>query len=185
MPRGVEQNQLQNATTANQRSGQFNAGALDAQNAVVPALKQEITNPQGFSQPGMIAMNTANEQGVGGATAGAVGQGNLEAARTRNAGGFQAANDEAARSGQRQVSQNAVDIQGENEAQRQKNQQAGIAGEENMYNTDTGATLGALGLSNSALAGASNSSQANSAAAMGWTKLGLDAASKAASGFGG
>lgn len=179
MPKGVEANQLANATTGNQRSGQFNAGALQAQNTVVPALTNEINDPQGFGQEGLTAMNTASQEGVGGATAGAVGQGNLESARTRNAGGFQAADDAAAQSGQRQVSQNALGVQTANAGLKNAQQQAGIAGTEGLYNTDVNATNQALGLSNQALQGASTSSNEANQNTLGYVNAYLQAVSNA------
>src|SRR5579871_2376965 len=60
----------------------------------------EINNPQGLSDiqglpttagytPDQLnAMTTASNQSLGGAVGGAVGQGNLQASRTNNAGGY-------------------------------------------------------------------------------------------------
>jgi hypothetical protein len=95
-------------------------------------------------------MNTASQQSVGGSTAGAVGEGNLEAARTNNSGGFAPALDEAVRSGQRTLSQNALDIQGENAKLKQSQQQAGLSGLEGLYGNNTNQMIQALGLGNNA-----------------------------------
>lgn len=125
---------------------------------MAPSLTEQFKNPQGFSDKDLAAMNTASQQSIGGSVAGTVGQGNLEAARTRNAGGFTEALDEAARSGQRQNSQNAVGIAANNALEKEKNKNIALAGLTGIYGQNVGATLGALGLSNQAL-GVANQAQ--------------------------
>lgn len=117
-------------------------------NALFPALTKEATNPQGYMPGDLAAMNTASQQSLGGATAGAVGEGDLAGARTRNAGSFAPALDESVRSGERQLSQDAVGIQGQNANLKQAQQQAGLQGLQGLYGTNTNAMLGALGLGN-------------------------------------
>lgn len=151
MGRGIQQDALGNSGKANQLSGQYNTAGQTVLGTLSPALNQDITNPQGFGTAGVNAMNTANSQSIGGSTAGAVGEGNLAAARTRNAGGFQSALDEAARSGQRQLSENAVGIQAANEMEKQRQRSAAEQLMNSQYGMDTNAALGALGLSNQAL----------------------------------
>jgi hypothetical protein len=85
--------------------------------------QKEINNPMGLSDieglpttsgytPDQVnAMTTASNQSLGGGVGGAVGQGNLTAARTRNAGGYATALDDAVRSAGRQQSQNALGVQ--------------------------------------------------------------------------
>jgi len=128
---------------------QGNANALYSK--LFPTLSAEATNPQGYGPTDLAAMNTASQQSVGGSTAGAVGEGNLTAARTRNSGGFAPALDESVRSGQRQLSENAVGIQGENAKLKQAQQQAGISGLTGLYGTNSDAMLKALGLGNQSL----------------------------------
>lgn len=113
-----------------------------------PQYEQEATNPQGFAPQDLAAMNTASQQSVGGSTAGAVGEGNLEAARTRNSGAFAPALDSAVRSGQQTLSQNALGIQGENAALKQEQQQAGLSGLAGLYGQNSQDMLSALGLEN-------------------------------------
>lgn len=109
-----------------------------------PAFTAEATNPQGFAPKDLAAMNTASQQSIGGSTAGAVGEGDLTAARTRNAGGFQAANSEAVRSGQRQLSENALGVQGENAKLKESQRQAGLSGLSDLYSGNQSQALGAL-----------------------------------------
>ena len=150
MARGA-QNQAKQ--TFNQSQGVFgnaNSNAQQLYGQLFPALTQEATNPQGYSPKDLSAMNTASQQSVGGATAGAVGEGNLAVARTRNSGGFAPAMDEAVRSGERQLSSNALQTQTNNANLKEAQQQEGLAGLGSLYGTNTGNALSALGLGNQA-----------------------------------
>jgi len=122
--------------------------ASNAQGIFGPLLQSyqdEINNPQGIGQVGLNAENTASQQSTGGSIAGSVGQNNLMAARTRNKGGFQIANDEAVRSGMRQNSQNAVQNVAQNERLKETQRQMGRAGEHGLFDTSNQTALGALG----------------------------------------
>jgi hypothetical protein len=88
-------------------------------------------------------MMTASQQGVGGATAGAVGAGNLLAARRGNAAGLDAALDDAARAGMRQNSENALKTTAQV-------QEAGMGGLQKLYGVNTEAAMKSLGLSDEA-----------------------------------
>jgi hypothetical protein len=160
-------------------TGTNRANALYGQ--LMPILQGEATNPQGYSPKDLGAMNTASQQSVGGSTAGAVGEGNLAAARTRNAGAFAPALDEAAREGGRTLSQNALEIQGKNADLKQKQQQAGISGLGSLYGQNSDELLKALGLGNEATNTAINSGKS------GWFQnmLGLITALKPGGSVGG
>lgn len=137
--------------TFNESQGVFTGAqgnANDLYSKLFPIFQGEATNPQGFGAKDLASMNTASQQSVGGSTAGAVGEGDLAGARTRNAGSFAPALDEAVRSGQRQLSTNALDIQGKNAALKQAQQQAGISGMSGLYGQNSSDMLSALGLSN-------------------------------------
>lgn len=151
MGKGVKKDALANSGKANNLSDQANTNATSLYKTVNPVLTQEATNPHGFDPKDLSAMDTASEQSIGGATAGAVGEGNLEAARTRNSGGFQPAAAESARAGMRQNSTNAVTIQGNNALQKERERQAGISGLTSLYGSNSAQALSALGLSNESL----------------------------------
>ncbi len=155
MGRSEQKALTNNSQTANQLEGQNNAAAQGELATVTPALQQEISNPQGFGVPGVTALNTSIGQATGGATAGAEGAGNLEAARTRNAGGFAPAIEESARAGGRTGADNALKVTMANEAAKQSQKQSGLGALQQLYGTNTGATLGSLGLSNQSLTNAS------------------------------
>jgi hypothetical protein len=182
MARGVTKDALANAGTANNLSTGFENNANSLYGALAPQLEQEATNPQGYAPKDLAAMNTAVQQSTGGSTAGAVGQGDLAAARTRNAGAYAPALDASAQAGNRQNSEEALGVQAENANLKQKQQQAGLAGEQSLYGTNVGAGNEALGLSNNALGVAVNADNATTSAMNDWindaenaAKIGLTA----------
>jgi hypothetical protein len=74
------------ATTAQSNSSNQLGSAGQISSLLVPTLENQIANPQGINPTDMAALRTSNMQGAGGSEAAAVGQGALQAARTRNAG---------------------------------------------------------------------------------------------------
>lgn len=162
MPAGIKADALTNAgrgiaqqTAAGNLQARYGGLAGNTWSTLFPTLRQNLTNPQGFGKD-LNAINTANQQSIGGSVAGAVGQGNLQAARTGNAGGFAPALDEAARSGARQMSQNALGVQEQNAYLKNQQQQQAINALGNLYGENTNATLRALGLGNEALGESNN-----------------------------
>lgn len=103
-------------------------------------------------------METGAQQSAGGSQAGAVGQGGLFAARTRNKGGAAAAIADASRSAGQQLSKNLLGIRSANAELKNRQQQAGISGLEGLTGLETGA-------SNTALGNVANLSRANTDAA--------------------
>src|SRR6185437_368522 len=141
---------IQQAGIGNQMSGFYKGRENNVFHSLFPTLQGEMTNPQGFGKD-LGAINTANQQSIGGSEAGAVGQGNLTAARTRNAAGFAPALDEAMRTGGRQLSQTATGVQEQNAYLKSQQQQQAIQALSGLYGENTDATLRALGLSNQSL----------------------------------
>ncbi len=125
-----------------------NAGSLYSQ--LLPQFTNEVNNPQGFGAPTVAGMKTNAEQSVGGSVAGAVGQGNLTAARTRNIGGNSTALDNAVRSGQQTLSGADLDVDAANAQLKQQQQQAGLSGLSGLYGQNQSTMLSALGLGNQA-----------------------------------
>lgn len=167
MARQAQQNAQDTYKAAKGVQGQgaslFNTGVSNATqlfNSLEPEFQAEISNPTGYGPSGLAAMNTAAQQSTGGSVAGAVGQGNLTAARTRNAGGFKTALDESAREGMRRNSQLATEITGQNEKLKQEQSSEGLRGLSGLYGQNMSEILGALGAENNALGqetGANNS----------------------------
>lgn len=113
---------------------------------LIPGLEQEAKGGQGYTPTEMNNQLVAGEQGAGGANSGITGQANLEAARTRNAGGFAGALDEAARDKGRTLSQNALGVANKSADLGEKKQQFAQGELGSIYGTDTNAMLHAMGL---------------------------------------
>jgi hypothetical protein len=112
---------------------------------LTPFLTQEMEHPQGLGQEGIAAETGAALGGAGGADAGLVGQANQRAAVSRNAGGFQAALDDAARQRMKAAAGSSEDIQAQNENLKQQQQQEGANGLAKMYGVDTSGQLESQG----------------------------------------
>jgi hypothetical protein len=140
------QNQAGKATTnaidTGQNLGQQAAGV----NATLdPFLTQELQHPQGYSPQDESAMLAAGLGGAGGATSGITGQANLEAARSGNSGGFQAALDDAARSRTKAAAGSAEGIAADNATLKSQQQQDAAKGLQGMYGTEQSGMLDAMG----------------------------------------
>lgn len=123
---GVEKNALNNSANAVTQ-------AQDAYSTVNPIYSEMATGDYGLTPQQKANLQTASMQSTGGAVAGAVGQGALQAARTGNAGGSAAAIDAATRAGIQQESKNALDIQNEDAQVARQNQQTGLSGISDIY----------------------------------------------------
>ena len=133
-----------NTETALTGSSEGNAGELYGQ--LNPFYQHEVTNPQGMTPEDYNAAQTAVRQSTGGSTAGAVGAGNLEAARTRNSAGVTAGEDAAAREATKTGADEALQLRLNNSKTRQQNQQSGVSGEENLFGIENNDVLSSLGL---------------------------------------
>lgn len=142
------------ATTQAKTQGQQAAGvagnagtqASQLYSSIVPGLIRQAQTPQGYTAEQLNNMNTASQQAAGGANASVTGQGTLQALRTKTAGGFAPALDEAARQKGRTLSTNALDIQNMNARlglQRQQQAQQQLGG---LFGQTSGDQLRAMGL---------------------------------------
>lgn len=152
------------AAATNSKTGQalqssYNNQANANSNVLTPTLNQMATNPTGFGQQTVNNMNTAALQSAGGAAAGTVGAANLAAARTNNAGAYAPAAAQAGHDATAALSDAALGVQNKDALLRAQQQQQGIAGLENMYQTNVGAGENALGLSNNSLQTQNQSNQ--------------------------
>jgi hypothetical protein len=158
---------------SNQASG--NAGALYS--TVAPALETEMAHPAGFDPTTEAAMNTGAQQSAGGSQGAAVGQGALLAARTKNAGTADAAIGQSSRSAGEKLSKGLLATQMANAHLKAQQQQEATEGLENLYNTNEGASVGALGQ----VANNVNANTNASNASWDWAKYILDPAMEDAS----
>lgn len=148
---GVKADELGNSGTANQLSSNLTANAANVYGGLEPQLQAEAAAPSGYTPTQMASMNTAAQQSAGGGNASAIGQGDLYAARTRNAGGAKEAIGAATRGSGENLSNEAVNNQVQNANLQQKQRQEGLSGEQGLYGTELGGGEQALGLSNQAL----------------------------------
>lgn len=133
------------ATTATNTGTQLGSEAQGIGANLTPFLTSELEHPQGFSQQDLSAQTAAAMGGAGGANAGIVGQANQEAATSRNAGGFQAALDDAARQRSKAAAGASEGIAANNAQLKQTQQQDAASGLQKMYGTDTSGMLDAMG----------------------------------------
>jgi len=143
---------------------------------LAPELTQEVMNPRGFTPTEKAAMNTAGRQSAGGSMAGAVGQGGLKAARTRNAGGSDAAIQESARNAGEEASNAALKTEMADTGLKEHERESGLSGLEGLTNSQTGASIGALGIVPQAVNADTNAQNAS----WDWSKYLLDPAMSAA-----
>ncbi len=126
-------------------------------------------------------MDTAALQTGGGSTAGAVGQGALKAARTRNAGGSDAAIASSARTGGEIASKGILGNRMENANLKAKQQQEGLSGLNSLFSENLSGGNQALGEGVNAVNANTNAENAS----WDWAKdLFAPAASAAASMYG-
>lgn len=119
----------------------FGSEAGDIGSMLVPELTKEALHPSGFNPADTNAMLVAGEQGAGGATGAISGEANLRAARSRNNASLSSVLDEAERGKTRQLSENALNVQGQSAALKERQRQAGLSGLQKERGMDVNAQL--------------------------------------------
>lgn len=154
--------------------------ATDAFNVANPIYTQMATRPTGYTPQEQANLTTASNQTLGGSNAAAVGQGALASARTNNAGGYQAAIDDAARTSGAQQSENNLGILNRSADLKRQQQTQGLEGLSNEYGTASKTGMGYLDLANQAkptfwqnLGGAATGDALQLLTGLGGKKLGL------------
>ena len=133
------------ATSAQNLSNSLQGNAASLYSSVAPELQSEAAAPSGYDSADLAKMNTSAQQSAGGSQAGAVGQGALLAARTRNAGAPAAAIDSASRGAGQRLSEAALGTDMANAKLKQSQRQSGLTGLENLYGRTLGGGVQALG----------------------------------------
>lgn len=133
------------ATSAQNISTSDSANANALYGSLAPELESQAANPQGIDPTTMAEMNTEALQTAGGSQAGAVGQGGLQAARTRNVGGSDAAITKSARTAGQTASQGVLGNQLASAKMKQQEMESAQGGLENLYGVNTGASVNSLG----------------------------------------
>lgn len=112
---------------------------------LTPFLTSELEHPQGYSQGDTSAMLASAMGGAGGANSGIAGEAAQRASVSRNAGGFQAALDDAARMRSKAAAGASEGIAANNANLKVQQQQDAARGLQGMYGTDTSGMLDASG----------------------------------------
>lgn len=133
------------AGQSNANANAFMGNANSLYGDLAPTLESEVANPQGYAPADRTAMETGAQQSAGGSEAAAVGQGGLQAARTRNAGATGKAVSDASRGAGESLSRNLLGIRTADANLKSNQQQQGLSGLEGLTNTETGASNAALG----------------------------------------
>ncbi len=144
MARGSETADTASKTAAT-NSGTFMGNAGSAYGNVAPMLVSQAAHPAGFDPTDRAAMETEAVQEAGGNQAGAVGAGNLSAARTRNAGGFAQAVSDASRGAGESLSRGLLGVRTANANLKQHQHDEALSGLQGLYGTSAGASNSALG----------------------------------------
>jgi hypothetical protein len=134
------------ANTAGANAADYGATAKGVNTFLQPTLERDVTNPVGFTPTETNNMLVAGEQGAGGATAGIAGAAGLNAMRTRNSGALSGVLDQAARTKQQQLSENALNVQNQSAKLAQAKRAAALGGLQGLYGTDVGAQMKSMGI---------------------------------------
>jgi hypothetical protein len=167
MARDATSAAMTNSTTGQGLSKTYGDRATATSNILTPTLNQMATAPQGFGKQTVGNMTTAALQGAGGAQAATVGGGIQRAAGTNNAGAFDASAGQAGHDATSALTDAALGVQNRDADLKQQQQQFGVQGLNNQYQTNVGAGENALGLSTNAVNSAVNAGQS------GWLQNGL------------
>lgn len=127
---------LKQLNTENAYSAPLSDRGTSAWNTAFPILEGEAVNPQGYTPAQKTSMNTATQQSLGGSVAGAVGQGNLTAGRTRNPGSLGAALDASAMGGMKRGSTAALGVEEQSANLAQEKQQNALKELGSLYGTN-------------------------------------------------
>lgn len=144
MARGDQQAQGA-AGQANSNANSFFGNANSIYGNLAPSLVSEAAHPAGYAPTDESALETGAQESAGGSQAGAVGQGGLYAARTRNAGGPAAAIADASRGAGQQLSSNLLGIRSANANLKEGQRQSALSSLAGLYGTNASASNSALG----------------------------------------
>jgi hypothetical protein len=134
--------------TAGTTAAGYGSSASNVNSTLLPALKQDVNNPTGFTPQQLNDMIVSGEQGAGGAASGIAGAAGLNAMRTRNSAALPGVLDQSARQKMQQSSQNNLQVSGENAKLAQAKRSQALSGLEGQYGTDVNAQLKAMGIQN-------------------------------------
>lgn len=133
------------------QAGALASNASSLYSTLTPELQAEASAPPGYDPATMAQIKTSNMQTAGGSNAGAVGQGALLAARTRNAGAPAAAIGASTRRAGEELGSENLKAELSNADLQEKQRQEGLSGLSNLYGEQLNASNQALGIVPSAV----------------------------------
>jgi len=133
-------------TQAGDLAGQTGQTATQEGGVLRNKLEQQSQNPTGYAPTDLNNMLVAQQESAGGSNASLSGEGKLASIRTRNAGGFAPALDEAARAKARTLASGALGVQNQNANLKQEQQRQALQQLQGLYGTDTSNQLREMGL---------------------------------------
>jgi hypothetical protein len=145
--RGVANQAKSQTAQAAGVTGQAQANANIDRSSIIPGIQREAQTPMGFNAGQLNNMLVAQQEGAGGANATIGGEGRLAALRSRTAGGYAPALDEAARQKGRTLATGGLNIQNENARLGLERQQQARQALQGLYGTDTSNMLKSMGIS--------------------------------------
>jgi hypothetical protein len=134
-----------NAATAGTVAGQAGANALQERAKLNPIYNQEATAEHGFTPGQTNELLTAALAGGGAAAGDTAAATNRLASETRNPSGFTKSLQEQARDRDKAAAGASEGVAAQDVMGAKALNQAGIAGEQGLFNTDTGSQLSAMG----------------------------------------
>lgn len=146
--RGVQKAASNANKSATGTANATNAQANQVYSSVVPGIEQQANHPTGYAPTDLNNMLVSGAESVGGTGAATSGAARLGALRTRNAGGFAPALDEAARQRAQIGSANALGVQNANADLKQQQQARAQQELLGLYGTQTHNALADMGLAN-------------------------------------
>lgn len=180
MARGSQQ-ATQAATSAQGLSNNLSTNAQNVYSTLMPELVTEATHPAGLTPTEQADMLTSAQQEAGGTQAAAKGEGALLASRTKNPGAAGAGVAEASRQAGKALAKSALGVKLADASLKEKQREGGISGLEGLNSTETGASIGALGIVPQAVNANTNAANAS----WDWSKYILDPVLSAAGGAAG
>lgn len=145
--RSAQNQASQNSKTANGVAGGFGATASQIGSSIIPGLEREANNPVGLTPEQRNTATVSGAEAIGGVNSGVKGEANLASSRTRNAGGFAPALDEAARIKSRALATNTQDITNLDTSLANKKQQFAQGELGGLYGNLNADQLKAMGIS--------------------------------------
>lgn len=133
------------ATTSQNLANQYSGAASTIGSNLVPTLTAQAANPQGMSPLDIARTDTASMQSAGGSQGAAVGSGLLRAARTRNAGGADAAIADSTRTAGEKLSSDVLNTRLKNASLKSGERNSALTGLGNLYGEDVSGGNQALG----------------------------------------